>query len=183
MVSDAPINMFDHTIDSLPNCHKNFHLTREPGNTENFIRHVNSTSPASNKIFLKMDIEGHEWDIFNNINEVVLCRFEQMVIEFHNLEFLQNQHFPDVDIKYSKMINVFSKLNKFFYLRHIHGNNCGGFKDLPNTVECTYIRKDLLDTIPEIEKVAYPIPGLDFPNTECAEEYTLDWWVKPNTQP
>ena len=37
-----------------------------------------------------MDIEGCEWDIFNEVDSTLLSKFQQIVVEFHNLEFLQN---------------------------------------------------------------------------------------------
>ena len=176
--SNAPIFMFDHTIEDIPLKHSNFHFIKEPGNTENIIKHINNTCPKNNKLILKMDVEGCEWDILSNLNKLVLCKFEQIMIEFHNLEFLEDHYFGNMGITYSKMINVFSKLNKYFYLGHIHGNNCGGRKDIPNTIECTYIRKDLINFIPEIENKAYPISNLDYPNTPYAPDYILDWWIK-----
>ena len=177
-LSDAPIFMFDHTINNLPVQHKNFHFIKESGNYENIKKHISNTFPKSNRLFLKMDIEGHEWDIFNRLDDTTLLQFEQMTIEFHNLEFLQNDYFGNFGISYDIMYSVFSKLNKHFYLGHIHGNNCGGFKDIPNTIECTYIRKDLLGSIPEIETIPYPISELDYPNAASIPDYTLDWWIK-----
>jgi hypothetical protein len=53
-------------------------------------------------------------------------------------------------------------------------------KDLPNTIECTYIRKDLLQSPPSIETISYPILNLDFSNSTSTEDYTLDWWLHNN---
>ena len=63
------------------------------------------------------------------------------------------------------------------YLGHIHGNNCGGIKDVPNTVECTYIRKDLLESVPRVETIPYPIDNLDFKNNVHEPDYPLRWWL------
>lgn len=174
----SPIFMYDHTIEDIPFHREQFRFKKEEGNTENLIKHINETFPRSNKLLLKMDIEGCEWDLLENLNEVILTRFEQMVIEFHNLAFLQNEYFGQFNITYNKMLNVFSKLNKHFYLGHIHGNNCGGFKDIPNTIECTYIRKDMVWGSPSIETQAYPIPGIDYPNNINLPDYRLDWWLR-----
>jgi hypothetical protein len=174
----SPIFMYDHTILDIPYHHEQFHFKKEEGNTENVIKHINDTFPLSNKLLLKMDIEGSEWDLLESINELILTRFEQMIIEFHNLAFLQNVFFSQFNITYNKMLHVFSKINKHFYLGHIHGNNCGGFQEIPNTIECTYIRKDLIEEKPLIETEAYPIPELDYPNNSNLPDYRLDWWLR-----
>ena len=75
------------------------------------------------------------------------------------------------------MASVFEKLNTVFYLGHSPGNNCGGIKEIPNTIECSYIRKDLLSSLPSIESVAYPLPDIDFPNNVNVPDYNLDWWI------
>jgi hypothetical protein len=170
--------MFDHTIDKLPNTHANFIFTKEPGNSTTILKHVNLTNPDKNNLFLKMDIEGHEWELFNNLSIDDMVNFEQIVIEMHNLQFLQNQYFGNMGITNEKMEAVLSKINTYFYLGHIHGNNCGGIKDIPNTVECTYIRKDLVPNTPSIETISYPIDILDFPNNVSLPDYVLNWWLE-----
>lgn len=175
--TNAPAFLFDHTITGLPLHNKNFIFIKEPASSDNIIKHINYTS-NDNNIILKMDVEGCEWDIFDNIDTNLLCRFQQIIIEFHNLEYLQNECFGNLNNTYDKMYYIFAKLNRFFYLGHIHGNNCGGVKDIPNTIECTYIRKDLVNGTPTIETTPYPIKDLDFPNTSKYDDYTLDWWTK-----
>lgn len=172
------IHMYDHTIDSLPQNHQSFIFIKEAGSADNIIRHIQTTNNSSNNLFLKMDIEGCEWDILDKLDEKILNRFQQLVIEFHNIQFLQNEYFGNFNITHEIILRVFKKLNQYFYLGHIHGNNCGGIKDLPNTIECTYIRKDLLDIIPEIEDIPYPISNLDYPNNPEDSDYILDWWLK-----
>ena len=170
--------MYEHTIHTLPENHPSFVFSKEAGNVENIINHIQTTNPDSNKLFLKMDIEGCEWDIFDKLDEKYLNQFEQLVIEFHNIEFLQNEYFGNFNITHDLILRVFKKLNESFYLGHIHGNNCGGIAELPNTVECTYIRKDLVPYIPEIENDTYPIKDLDYPNASEYSDYTLNWWIK-----
>lgn len=177
-ISNANVFMFDHTISNLPVTNNRFIFIKEAGTTENIIKHTTIFSPNNNNLFLKMDIEGCEWDIFNELDITILSKFQQIVIEFHNLEFLQNHCFGHLTNTYEKMSSIFSKLNTIFYLGHIHGNNCGGIKDIPNTIECTYIRKDMLNNLPEYEKRSYPITGIDYPNNSNISEYTLNWWIK-----
>jgi len=138
---DSNIYMYDHTINSLPYNHPSFLFIKEKGSLDNIIRHVNTTNNISNKLILKMDIEGCEWEIIEKIDRKFLEKFEQFIIEFHNIQFLQNESFGHFNLTYPSIINVFKKLNEIFYLGHIHGNNHGGISMLPNTIECTYIRK------------------------------------------
>jgi hypothetical protein len=179
--SKSFVYMFDHTIDSLPVSHPQFIFIKEPGSLSTCIKHITDINVnKSNKLLLKMDIEGHEWEIFKNLPLELLSVFEQIVIEFHNLEFLQNQYFDFINMSQNDMADVFNRINTLFYLGHIHGNNCGGMKDVPNTIECTYIRKDLLQSPPSIETISYPILNLDFSNSTSTEDYTLDWWLHNN---
>ena len=176
--STAQIHMFDHTISGLPAYHQQFKRYKEPGSLGTCIKHITDiNSNKSNKLFLKMDIEGHEWDIFKYIPLEFLSMFEQMVIEFHNLEFMQNDYFGFLNLTQSDMTAVFERINTVFYLGHIHGNNCGGIKDVPNTIECTYIRKDLVESAPHVETIPYPIPHLDIQNNVYQPDYPLNWWL------
>lgn len=172
------IYMYDHTIPSLPQNHPQFYFKKEAGSCENLIKHVTETGNASkNTLFLKMDIEGHEWDIFKNLPIEILSCFQQITIEFHNLEFMQNHCFGFIGMTQDDMAAVFEKINTVFYLGHIHGNNCGGIKEIPNTIEVCYIRKDLLSAAPCVETVHYPLPLIDYPNNVNIPDYILDWWL------
>lgn len=176
--SNAIIHMYDHTIQRLPYEHRQFHFTKEPGSSENIVKHIAKNGDSTSRnLFLKMDIEGHEWEIFKNIPLNVLSGFQQIVIEFHNLEFLQNNDFGFINMTQDDMSAVFERINSLFYLGHIHGNNCGGVKEIPNTIEFCYIRKDLLDQVPSVETVTYPLSGIDYPNNFNLPDYTLNWWL------
>jgi len=176
--SSSIIYMYDHTISGLPQEHSQFYFKKEAGSCENIVKHVTSTgNMGKNTLFLKMDIEGYEWELFKNIPIEILSCFQQIVVEFHNLEFLQNEHFGFIGMTHDDMAEVFEKLNTVFYLGHIHGNNCGGIKEIPNTVECCYIRKDLLVTPPPVETATYPVEWIDYPNNINIPDYILDWWI------
>lgn len=175
--SSANVLMYDHTINDLPVKNSRFIFVKEAGNTHNMIKHINSLEINNRNLILKMDIEGSEWDILDEIDNSILENFEQMVIEFHNLEYLQNDVFGCFNNTNEKMIRVFKKINNIFYLGHIHGNNCGGIKDIPNTIECTYIRRDLIDNTPDIENISYPLNNIDYPNNPNWSDYVLNWWL------
>lgn len=170
--TQSNLYLYDHTIHHLPCDHPRFIFTKEAGSSENIVKHVTHQS----NIFLKLDIEGSEWELIENVDKAFLEKFEQLTIEFHNIQFMQNEYFGTFNT-YELMIKVFKKLNEIFYLGHIHGNNIGGMSALPNTIECTYIRKDILQDIPEIEDIPYPIANIDYPDHPGLPDYYLDWWI------
>lgn len=98
---------------------------------------------ASNKIdfILQMDIEGSEYPVILNTEELFFSKFRIILIEFHGL----GQIFTKKGYEFIR--SVFSKLLKNFDIVHIHPNNCCGtarHKDIviPRVMEFTFLRKD-----------------------------------------
>ena len=115
-----------------------------PEETEKATNLKELLSKAENA-FLSIDIEGHEYDWLDCLSDE-LKNVKQFVIEFHNAE---------------KTLKAAEKINETHYLVHVHGNNCGGSSKIgdrmiPDCIECTYIRKDLLH---KVELSRQPIPG------------------------
>jgi hypothetical protein len=136
----------------------------------------------SNKIFLKMDIEGSEFEWLESMSETELEKFSQIVLEVH----------CPFDIY---RMNMLKKLNESHYIIHIHGNNyCdrdipkhlpsgrsydGTFTidknstsqiKLPEVFEVTYINKKLCDsTLVEMKEIIFPTK-LDYPNNPNAND-------------
>lgn len=122
-------------------------------------------------IFLKIDVEGAEYDYFLNADIKQLESFVAgMIIEVHWLEQPQNQE------KFKKMME---KINEHFVMVHIHGNNWGGEftyenHTIPKVLELTFVNKRLLDDWkPDNED--YPIKDLDFPNNSNLEDCNLSF--------
>ena len=120
-------------------------------------------------IFLKMDIEGHEFHFINRLTTNELSRIKQITIEFH---------FVDIIDKW-KMLE---KLSDTHYLIHFHANNNNkimynyAWTWVPAVFECTYIRKSDIDN-PQLNDVTLPI-DLDRTNTQGLD-YRFDCppWV------
>ena len=136
----------------------------------------------NDKIFLKMDIEGSEFNWIDSMTRTELEKFSQIVIEFH---------WP-FDIY---RMNMLKKLNKSHYIIHIHGNNycdrdipkhllSGRSYDgtvtinnelmppitLPEVFEVTYINKNLCEyTSVEMKEIQFPTI-LDYPNNRNAND-------------
>jgi hypothetical protein len=119
-------------------------------------------------IFLKMDIEGSEYNWLLNTNEEDLLSFKQITIELHGI----NDNSWGALYKYK--IDCLKKLSNTHYLIHIHGNNySSSTKDIPDVVEATFVRKDYFESEPELNKINLPIPNLDFPCYCMKEDYNL----------
>ena len=120
-------------------------------------------------IFLKMDIEGHEYPWLNSLTEKQLNKFKQIVIEFHGI------HDNSWNTNLSDKIDCFRKLSKTHYAIHIHGNNFDGItNNIPNVIEVTYIRKNAIDYIPILNSQRLP-SNLDVPNNLGKKDYYLNF--------
>lgn len=127
------------------------------------------------KIFLKMDIEGGEFEIFQD-GEIYksLSQVNQIVLEFHDLHIRMN------DVRH-----IMERLSEDFELVHIHGNNYSPTFEIPDdtdqetinmpeAIEVTLVRKNQLDPMDVLSrKSVYPTPGLDYPNNPDKEDYLL----------
>ena len=109
----------------------------------------------NDKILLKIDIEGGEYDIIDQIiehnNKII-----SILIEFHELNKFEE--------KFEQKIK---KLKSNFEIIHLHGNNNDGIitGNLPSTIEVTLVNKKYVNEVKEKEyNYDFPINGLDFPN-------------------
>jgi mannosyltransferase OCH1-like enzyme len=175
---------FDGTISSFPSHRNNinwipknigFSNTEKTTNLKEYIQN-------NNKIFLKMDIEGSEFNWLDSMSETELEKFSQIVLEVH---------WPFDNYR----SNMLKKLNTTHYIIHIHGNNycdrdipkhlpSGRTYDgtvtiinnimpmikLPEVFEVTYINKKLCDnSLVEMKEIQFPTI-LDYPNNPNAKD-------------
>jgi|WetSurMetagenome_2_1015567.scaffolds.fasta_scaffold50989_2 hypothetical protein len=92
-------------------------------------------------IFLKIDIEGWEWPVFDVTWATLLGRVRQITGEFHGFEWLV---YPEWRRRVGR---VFHKLTSRFSLVHVHANNyalCSTFGDVtvPNVLELTFANRN-----------------------------------------
>jgi FkbM family methyltransferase len=135
--------------------------------SEPFIIHKNIDSVNNLKehfetysnIFVKMDIEGAEYEWIKTLSDTELKKIKQMVIEFHS------------PIDWSCL----AKLSHTHRIVHFHGNNYApmikvGGVSIPSVFECTYISKDH-----EVVPNTNPIPGpYDYPNDKHSQDICLE---------
>lgn len=131
---------FDHTINNLPWESQNITWVKKAishTNTENSTNLIEYIEQYNN-IFLKMDVEGGEYDLFSVLPETCMQKIDQIVVEYHYP--WGNQH----------MMNIIEKVNNTHTILHAHANNCCNLVEyggviVPQVFELTYVRKSLLN--------------------------------------
>ena len=126
---------------------------------------VFSRLPAECPVFVKMDIEGSEYivldDLLRHSGSIVA-----MAIEFH-----------DVDTASGLFNSFVEKIKRDFYIVHIHGNNMGGVTpfNFPKAPEISFLSKRFFDSAPPPSHLKYPAPGLDRPNNPQLPELAFEF--------
>jgi hypothetical protein len=121
--------------------------------------------PVACPVFVKMDIEGSEYlvldDLLQHSGSIVA-----MAIEFH-----------DVDTRPDLFNSLVEKIKRDFYIVHIHGNNMGGLArfNFPKAPEITFLCKRFFNSVPSPSCSKYPIPGLDRPNNPRLPEFAFEF--------
>lgn len=140
--------MYDHTISKLPRSHPNFHFFKQGVCGASYVQDcatleqvVTQNGHANARdLVLKMDIEGHEWEVLRDCPTQILSQFSQIAIEWHGLN-------PDMaEEEFEKVCFVLEKLNSTHQVVHVHAN---GFcpaswilgMALPHVLEVTYVRR------------------------------------------
>jgi hypothetical protein len=119
-------------------------------------------------IFLKMDVEGAEWPLLDNVSEDLLERVDVFVAELHG--FHEVQHIEMYD-------RILRKVNRHFTPIHIHGNNYGWLFEVNNAwfpvvVEMTYLNNRFTKgKVLSDEKFPTPI---DVPNTIDRADFAIN---------
>ena len=129
---------------------------------------VDATAPPD--IFLKMDIEGSEYDCLDDILRHA-GRIRCIAAEFHHL-----------DTRTDDFNRAIAALAQHFHLVHIHGNNFSRFDtrtQFPSAVEITWVNKSLVAEPVSPSALGYPVTGLDFPNDSHAPDHPLSFGQEP----
>jgi hypothetical protein len=115
----------------------------------------------SERVFLKIDIEGSEYRIIDDILKFA-DRIVGMVIEFHDTEPLR-----------SVFATSIRRLQADFEIVHLHANNCSGIgrDQLPEVLEITFIKKSRCQN--DMKRTSLPIPLIDSPNNSSVDDYRM----------
>lgn len=146
----------------------------------NILTNLHQEIKEYNNIFLKLDIEGHEFRILPTFNDEQMKKFKQIVLEIHTPFDIEkyNNYFKGLsDIKIDNLFDLLKKINKTHTLVHLHANNgcLMALVDkipLPHVFEVTYIRNEFSSN--KI-KNSTPLPtSLDCKNIVEKKDYLLD---------
>lgn len=114
-----------------------------------------SRVPRNGSIIIKVDIEGEEYELLEQIKEVMIERTNQisaMVFELH-----------DTESRRAEFEQFVSQVGELMPVVHVHGNNCReyGADGLPAVIEVTFAKSDFVG---KSRVLHFPRPRLDFPN-------------------
>ena len=109
---------------------------------------------AGQRLVVKMDVEGAEWDTLLRTPDAILDRIDQLTIEMHGVD--QPERF----------LSVVRKLKRFFYVANVHFNNFScqaGIAPFPAwAYEVLFVSKHL--GVLDASAPAGAPPGLTTPN-------------------
>jgi hypothetical protein len=153
-ITKKNINFYSSFVSNIPN-------------TERLNKIILDNLKENEKCYLKIDIEGHEYRIIDDIikNQNLISG---MVIEFH-----------EIDVMIDLFTDIINKLKDKFYITHIHANNASFYSvDIDNLViyEITFINKVLVTYEPEYFKNGiYNKVDLDFRNIKELDDYSIEY--------
>lgn len=171
---NKPVYLFDHT-----NGQKNWdrgHLhfiSRGLGfktNCRDFVEDYIDLG-INGYVFLKIDIEGGEYDYFRQVEISSLAdKVMGISLEVHWIDNGENRKHLEF---------LLNALNEYFILCHIHGNNWGDLwmhdgKLIPKVLELSFVNKKFIDNY-EPDEQEYPIKGLDVANNPSVLDYKLSF--------
>ena len=155
---------------------KIFYIKQNVGYEESLIP-LNVIVDGKSDVLLKVDTEGAEYKIFDDIQ---LSNVTGLLLEVHDLHSIENQN---------KLINLIENNFSDLLLFHIHGNSWGNtftfnlsktgirgleIQNFPQVIELSFINKKLIQSH-ELEKETFPISGLDTSNKHDAQDIDLFW--------
>lgn len=115
-------------------------------------------------VFVKMDIEGSEYDVAGPLVAMV-DNVNGLAIEFH-----------DCELHWNRFAAVMNTLCDRFAVVHIHGNNFAPLiqdSRTPQALEVSFINRSLVAADAKPTIATYPRPGLDWPCNPLKPDYSL----------
>jgi len=175
---DVVCYAFDGTIEKLPETSpKTINLIRKNiGYSNNDSEEPHTTNLHNyfekyDKIFLKMDIEGHEFPWIHSLSIDQLKKIKQLVIEFHYPIIIQSHWDCLAKLKETHWLVHINPHNGLGYVKTLLVNNLASDTTIgheiiiPYLMECTYISKDLVNGSLEFNEDPIPSP-LDHQHTD-----------------
>jgi hypothetical protein len=162
------VYQYDHTVDGPPTANARFRFFKKEiaavssDQTESLGSALAKLPSTADRVILKMDVEGAEWDIFDAATSEQLAHFAQIVGEFHDFANAADAAWR------RKARRVLAKLRSVFDVVHVHGNNLGSFNivanvPIPSLFELTLVNRAIYecDETDEIFPTALDRPNWD----------------------
>lgn len=158
---ESESNLFTFVDECISSDNFIYDKSQTSGKISSFPQQLESLKLQNKEVFIKMDIEGAEYNAFHDI------------LPYHNqiTGIVLEIHIADRSML-PKALELLVALEKHFLLVHIHGNNCclsTGFYTanavgkVPSVVELTYINKKLVAEYELSKNSSYPLK-IDMPN-------------------
>lgn len=119
-VTGKPVHQYDCFNTDVPRCDGStvFHAECVGPRTEtiegrpfgSLTQHLASNGHTGRRVFVKMDIEGAEWDTLIAAPDDVLTNIDQLILEFHGVDD-------------PKFLDVVKRLKEHFHVANLHMNN------------------------------------------------------------
>lgn len=143
---------FDGTVQSLPKENSGIQFVRKNigSKCSDTLTDLKEYIEPYSNIFMKMDIEGGEYELFTSLSNLEIQKLAQIVIEVH----------------FGAGNLVSERLKDTHCLLHFHSNNYCKIDSygMPGVFELTYVRKDLCQSVvPSNDPI--PNPKLDMKNS------------------
>lgn len=96
----------------------------------------------SDRLILKIDIEGAEWKVLGQLSDSHLARFDQIVGEFHGLSSMRSNE------EIMEKIHILERLHSKFTLINSHPNNWSPYRvikgvPIPDAFELTFLKNEV----------------------------------------
>lgn len=145
----------------IPSCVVNNNSIKPFPSYATFDQHLNMVGATGKKLFVKMDIEGNEYDTLPDILQHAF-NITGIVLEIHFMESAQ----------IAQALHLLQMLDKDFLLVHVHGNNycrdnfvtTNARGNIARVLELSYINRNLVQNYEISPDQSHPI-RLDMPNT------------------
>ena len=171
-----PVHLYDHTVDfTHPNDNLIFHKEGlshiKENDKKHFFDHLKENGDEDKNVFLKIDVEGAEYEFFENTNiEELSKNVIGIVLEIHWT--------GDVNGYRSRATKILEKITNHFTLTHLHGNNSAPMIGswwiaVPDTIELTFINDRLFEAL-HFDRGQWPTE-LDMPNNPELQDFPLVW--------
>lgn len=194
---------FDGTIATLPNSTPGLTFVAKNigAGVSKSLTNLAHYFKGKKNVFLKLDIEGGEFQIIPLLTKLGLMRcVKQLVLEIHSPQDIHR--FPGYygqalqSVQNADMFEMLKTLNTSHTLVHFHANNVhhGSYPDqilegavLPFVFEVTFVRNDCV--VSKTPNTSALPTSLDRPNTPLFPDYHLDCWpyvsqpVSPSVSP